>query len=101
MLLKNLTKISPKKIANLKIKGLAVNRKKVKKGFIFFAIKGSKFNGENYIKEAIRNGATLIVCSTKSKFESNKVEIIKTSKISECLLEITSKFYKKKPPEIS
>ena len=100
MLLKNLIKISPKKIANLRIKGLATNSKKVKKGFIFFAIKGSKFNGENYIKEAIRNGATLIVCSKKSKFKSNKVEFIKTNKISECLSEITSKFYKEKPKNI-
>ena len=53
MLLKNLIKNSPKNIKELKIKGLALNSKDVKKGFIFFAIKGTKFNGENYIDKAI------------------------------------------------
>ena len=52
MLLKNLIKNSPKNIKELKIKGLALNSKDVKKGFIFFAIKGTKFNGENYINKA-------------------------------------------------
>ena len=46
----------------LKIKGLALNSKDVKKGFIFFAIKGTRFNGESYIDKAIKNGAIIIIC---------------------------------------
>ena len=63
MLLKNLIKNDLKVLDKLKIKGLALNSKDVKKGFIFFAIKGNKSNGENYINEAIKNGAIIIICS--------------------------------------
>ena len=77
MLLKNLIKNSPQHLKKLKIKGLALNSKDVKKGFIFFAVKGNKFNGENYINRAIRNGAIVIICSKSCKFKSKKVNIIK------------------------
>jgi len=72
----------------------------VKKGFIFFAVKGNKFNGENYINKAIKNGAIIIICSKSCKFKSKKVSIIKTKKIRNYLSEITSKFYKLKPKNI-
>ena len=78
MLLKNLIKNSPTKLKNLNITGLAINSKNVKKGFIFFAIKGNKTNGENYSSEAIKKGAILIVCSENSKIRNNKVNLIKT-----------------------
>ena len=70
MLLKNLIK-NPTK--NIKIKGLATNSNDVKKNYIFFAIKGKKFNGENFIKQAIKNGAILIVCSKKCNLEQQNL----------------------------
>ena len=100
MLLKNLIKNSPKSIEKLKIKGLALNSKEVKKGFIFFAVKGTKSNGENYINQAIKNGAIIIICSKSCKFQSTRVHIIKTKKVRNYLSEIASKFYKLKPKNI-
>ena len=63
MLLKNLINNSPNNLKNLKITGLSLNSRDIKKGFIFFAIRGHKLNGENYINEAIEKGAVLIICS--------------------------------------
>ena len=80
MLLKKLIKNSPKDIKNLNIKGLALNSKEIKKDFIFFAIKGNKFNGENYINEAIKKGACLIFCSKSCKFESDKSKFLRLIK---------------------
>ena len=100
MLLKNLIKDSPKSLRKLKIKGLALNSKDVKKGFIFFAVKGNQSNGENYINEAIKNGAIIIICSKSCKFQSTKANIIKTRKVRDYLSEITSKFYQLKPKNI-
>ncbi len=100
MLLKNLIKNSPKNLKKLKIKGLALNSQDVKKGFIFFAVKGNKSNGENYINKAIKNGAIIIICSKSCKFQSTKVHIIKTKKVRNYLSEITSKFYKLKPKNV-
>ena len=57
MLLKKLIKTVPQNFKNLKIRGLTLNSKEVRKGYIF-AIKGNKLNGENYIDEAIKNGAS-------------------------------------------
>ena len=93
MLLKNLIKNLPPKLKKLKIKGLASNSKEVRKGFIFFALKGIKFNGEHYIDKAIKNGAILIICSKNCKFRSTKVKIFKTKQVKSHLSEITSKFY--------
>ena len=100
MLLKNLIKFSNENHDKIDVRGLSINSKKIKKGFIFFAIKGNHSNGENFINEAINNGAAVIVCSTKCKFKSNRVVIIKTNKIRNLLSEIASKFYSLKPKNI-
>ena len=100
MLLKKLIKISSKKYSGLNIKGLAINSKEVKKGFIFFAIKGNKLNGEKFIKDAITKGAVVIICSQNCKFKSDFIYVIKTKNIRNLLSEIVSKFYRIKPKNI-
>ena len=100
MLLKNLIKNYPINFKKLKIKGLAIDSRDVKKGFIFFAIKGNKLNGENYINKAIQNGAILIICAESCKFYNPEINIIKTKKIRNYVSEIASKFYKLKPKNI-
>ena len=100
MLLKNLINNLPKNFEKLDVKGLAINSKHVKKNFIFFALNKNNLNGENFINEAIKNGAALIICSKKSKAQSKKVPIIKTKNIRVFLSEIASKFYKLKPRNI-
>jgi murE/murF fusion protein len=100
MLLKNLIKFLPKKNHKITIEGLALSSKQVKKGFIFFAIKGNKSNGEDYIYEAIRKGASVIVCSNNCKFKTNKTIVIKTKNIRKFLSIIASRFYNQKPKNI-
>ena len=102
MLLKKLIKNLSKDKQNIKVKGLASNSKKVKKNFIFFAIKGNRLNGEKYIDEAIKNGAIVIICAKNCKFKSRnkKINVIKTSNIRYLLSEISSKFYSLKPKNI-
>ena len=100
MLLKNLIKGLSKDKKNIVISGLSTNSKKVKKNYIFFAIRGKKFNGEKFIKEAVVNGASVVVCSKSCKIRSNKIPIIKTIKIRHLLSDIASKFYKSKPKNI-
>ncbi len=100
MLLKKLIKnLSPEKKI-IQIRGLAIDSKKVKKGFIFFAIKGHKFNGEKFINDAIKKGAVAVVCSKNTSYKKIDVPTIKTSNVRHLLSEISSKFYKKKPKNI-
>ena len=77
MLLKNLIKNIPKSKKKIIVSGISSNSKKIKKNYIFFAIRGEKINGEKFIKEAIRKGASTIVCSNKCKFKNNKILVIK------------------------
>ena len=100
MLLKDLIKNLPKEKKKIRVKGLSIDSKKTKQGFIFFAIKGNKSNGEKYISEAIKKGSIAIVCSEKCNFKSKKIPIIRTSNVRYLLSEFCSKFYRFKPKNI-
>ena len=100
MLLKNLINNISKDKKNIFISGLSTNSKKVKKGNIFFAIKGNKVNGEKFIKDAILRGASVIVCSKTNKYKNKNIHIIRTNKIRLLLSKISSNFYKSKPKNI-
>jgi len=100
MLLKKLIKNLPNNQKKIRILGLASNSKKIKKGFIFFAIKGQKINGEKFINEAIEKGAIAIVSSKNCNFTDKKIPVIKKSRIRNFLSEVSSQFYKLKPKNI-
>ena len=69
MLLQKITKNLSKEKKKLKIYGISNNSKKIKRGYVFFAIKGKNFNGEKYIDEAIKKGAVAIVCAKNCKYK--------------------------------
>ena len=43
------------------ITGCSINSKNINKGDVFFPLKGARFDGHDLIKEAIQNGASLII----------------------------------------
>ena len=100
MLLKKLIKGLPKKIGSTKVLGLATHSQKVKKGYIFFAIRGHNSNGEKFINEAVNNGAIAIICSKKCNYKSVNTPVFKTADIRFFLSETASKFYHLKPKNI-
>ena len=51
--------------ANLYFKGISFDTRTLKKGDLFFALKGSSQDGHNFIKEALSKGATGIVFENK------------------------------------
>ena len=61
MRLKSFFKNLKSDFSNKSFEGFEFNSKKIKKNYIFFAIKGSKFNGNHFINEAISKGARIIV----------------------------------------
>jgi len=100
MLLKNLIRYISKDKKNITISGISTDSKKVKKNYIFFAIRGKKINGEKFIKEAVYKGASVVVCSKSCKIRDKNTLIIKTNKIRYLLSDIASKFYKSQPKNI-
>jgi len=100
MLLKKIIKHSPIKISNANIEGLSLDSRKVKKNYLFFAIRGSEINGEKYILDAINKGAKAVVCSLKYKIKNNKFPIIRVKNISKVITYACQTFYHEKPNNI-
>ena len=100
MLLKNLIKETPKDKKNILVAGISANSNEIKKNFIFFAIKGKTINGENFIDDAIKKGAIVIVCSKKCNFVNKNILVIKKKNVRNFLSEIASNFYRLKPKNI-
>ena len=101
MLLRNLIKKYPINIKrNIEIKNLASDSRKVKKGDLFFALKGTKLDGNHFIKKAINKGAKAVICSSNFKLKSKNIIIIKDKNPKHALAYACSKFFKDKPKNI-
>ena len=88
MLLGNILKSIDKKYQKINIKGIAFNSKKVKKNYIFFAIKGNNIDGNNFISTAIKKGSRIIVSEKKIKKFQNGILFIQTKNIRKLLAEV-------------
>ena len=100
MLLKDYITNINKKYRKVFFSGITFDSSKVKKNNIFFAIKGNKFDGNNYIDKAIKNGAKIII--TEKKINSNKENIIflHSSNVRKLLAEVSYKILDRKPKKI-
>ncbi len=82
---------------DIEINGISNNSKNIKKKFIFFAFTGNKTNGNLYINEARRNGASIVI----SKEEKGKDVIELTNRdYFKIYSHLCSSFYNKKPKNI-
>ena len=90
-----------KKYENHQFSNLKINSKNCKIGDIFFAIKGTKNNGNSFINEAIKNGAKTIVSSKKFEGFKNDVLFLSYKNPREILSYSASKIYKNKPKNLT
>lgn len=67
--------------------------RKVKKGDLFVAIKGTISDGHKYIDQVIEKGAKVIICETLPEEINNSVSYIKTSCSSKALGILASEYY--------
>ena len=65
MYLGNFIKNLDQKYHKIFFSGITFSSTLVKKNYIFFAIKGKKFDGNDYIEDAIIRGAKVIVSEKK------------------------------------
>ena len=100
MLLKKIIKNLPISIQNINIKGLSLDSRQIKKNYLFFAVKGTKYNGENYIVNAIKKGAKAVICDVKYKIKNKKISIIKVKNIKKTIADACNAFYHIKPKNI-
>ncbi|MBQ7352880.1 MAG: UDP-N-acetylmuramoyl-L-alanyl-D-glutamate--2,6-diaminopimelate ligase [Clostridia bacterium] len=82
---------------NIEIHGIASDSRKVKKGYIFVAVKGENTNGNLYINDAIKNGAVAVVTDEKS--EKNKYILVNNARMA--LSKMWSNYYDKPDKDIN
>ena len=78
------------------INGVTCDSREVKPGYIFVAIQGEKNRGEDFVYEAISNGASAIVTSENSKLILD-IPLIKDKNPRRYLSHISSTIYKNSP----
>ena len=100
MLLKKIIKNLSIDIGKINIKGLGLDSRLIKKNYLFFAVKGTESNGENYIFNAIKNGAIAVVCEAGCTVKNKKTPIIKVKNIKKTISDACIAFYPAKPKNI-
>ena len=76
------------------ISGVSIDSRTIKKGEIFFALKGERFDGHDFLDEAIEKGAKAVVVSRKKKL-ATRIAIIRVAHTLTALQEL-AKFYRQK-----
>ncbi|MCA6072125.1 MAG: UDP-N-acetylmuramoyl-L-alanyl-D-glutamate--2,6-diaminopimelate ligase [Endomicrobium sp.] len=76
---------------DVEIEGVSYDSRKVGKNYVFFALHGHITDGSKYIDEAIENGATIIVTTTKQ--DTISVTQIIASDIFRFMSDFCAKFY--------
>ncbi len=97
MYLKDFLPNISKKFRNVFFSGISFDSSKVKKNYIFFAIKGNKVDGNNFINQAIGNGAKIIISEKKILKKNKKILFYRTNNIRKLLSQVSFKMLKIRP----
>lgn len=101
MFLRDIIKNLNKNFRNVKFKDIKFNSKECGPNDVFFSIKGNNLSGNNYITEAIKNGAKIIISSLKFEgYDKNNILFIYNKNPRELLSDVASRIYKTKPKNI-
>ena len=73
-------------IPNIEISGGQIDSRKIREGEIFFAYKGNNVDGNKFIDEAFKNGASIVFTSDISYVKNNRIIFVKN--ITNCLLKV-------------
>ena len=100
MLIGNFLKNIKKEFQNHQFAGLSFNSADCKKDYIFFAIKGTKSDGNKFIDHAIKTGAKTIISEQKFEVIKNKVLFLRSKNVRKLLSELSYKITKNKPKNL-
>ena len=79
-------------IPDITVEGLATNSHRIKKGYVFFALKGSRNDGNKFIDAAFKNGAA-VVLTQDNIISDNKKIILRVENIKDTVAVVASEFY--------
>ena len=100
MYLRDLIPNINKKYKKFFFSDIVFDSNKVKKNSIFFAIKGNKFDGNDFINQAIENGAKIIISEKKILKKREGVLFYHIKNVRKLLSEFSFRTLKYKPKKI-
>ena len=83
------------------VSGLAIDHRKVTPGTIFGAFPGARFNGEDFIEDAIAAGAVAIVARPEAKVDTARAVHIVAANPRQRFAEIAARWYAPMPATIA
>ena len=94
MYLRDFFPIKSKILKKVFFSGISFNSSDVKKNHIFFAIKGNKVDGNNFVDQAIKNGAKIIISEKKILNKNKNILFCRTNNVRKLLSQISFKLSK-------
>ncbi len=95
----NITLVGPVELCE--INSIAIDSKSVSSGGLFAALIGTKIDGHQFIEEAIKNGASAILCSTLPDVKDEKVVYLRTDSVREVLGHVLNQFFNRPSESLS
>ncbi len=80
-------------VSDISISSIEFDSRKVKQGSCFVAVKGFTVDGHDFVKEAVENGASIIVAQKDSRTEPSGVPVIKVADSHAELARLADRFY--------
>ena len=75
------------------VSGIQIDSRKVEKGHLFVAVKGTQTDGHDYIAKAIEKGANVVVCTTYPECLAEDVTYILVADTESCVGQLATTFY--------
>ena len=63
-------------VSGIPIKNISIDSRSIKKESLFIAIKGNNFNGNNFVEEAFKKGASIALVDDKKFIEAKDSRIV-------------------------
>ena len=92
-LLRNVTTISLIGNSEADITGVDIDSRKVERGHLFVAIKGTQTDGHRFIPKAIASGATAVLCEDLPEERQEGVTYVKVESTEEAVGPVATMFY--------
>ncbi len=72
------------------VKGVSIDSRKIKKGSLFIAIRGEKFDGHDFIDEAVKKGAACIIKEKNRPYRTKAPAVIEVKDTQKALGDIAN-----------
>lgn len=73
------------------IRGVSIDSRTIQKGELFFAIIGERFDGHDFIQDALKKGASAVILERELKFDEN-IPVIKVEDTTKALQDLAAAY---------